>query len=67
MVSRAHQGQQHAVPDGGFTDENTVYDASECVGTVVAGICHGSILPNKAVHPICHGEMVNGQCTGPLL
>lgn len=44
----------------------TVYDPSECVGTVVNGVCHGGIVPNQAVHPICHGEMINGQCTGPM-
>ncbi len=43
-----------------------VYDASECVGPIVNGICQGTILPNQAVHPICHGQMLNGQCTGPM-
>jgi len=44
----------------------TVYSASECVGTIVAGVCHGAILPNQATHPVCHGEMLNGTCTGPM-
>ena len=43
-----------------------VYDASECIGPVVIGECKGSILPNKAYHPTCHGEWLNGQCTGPM-
>jgi hypothetical protein len=43
-----------------------VYSPSECVGPIVAGVCHGTILPNKATHPVCHGEMLNGTCTGPM-
>lgn len=43
-----------------------VYSASECVGPIVAGVCHGAILPNQATHPVCHGEMLNGTCTGPM-
>lgn len=43
-----------------------MYDASECTGAVVAGICHGSIIPNTAVHPVCHGTVINGECTGPF-
>jgi hypothetical protein len=46
--------------------DQPVYSASECVGTIVAGVCHGAILPNQATHPICHGEMLNGTCTGPM-
>lgn len=44
---------------------HTVYSPSECVGAVVNGICHGSILPNGGPHQVCHGEMLNGACTGP--
>jgi hypothetical protein len=43
-----------------------VYRASECAGPVVMGECHGSVIPNTAYHPTCHGEMLNGQCTGPM-
>ena len=43
-----------------------VYDTSECIGPVVMGGCKGSIFPNKAYHPTCHGEWLNGQCTGPM-
>lgn len=45
--------------------DRRVYDQSECVGPVVNGRCHGTILPNRAYHPTCHGEWINGQCTGP--
>jgi hypothetical protein len=47
-------------------NSHLVYDASECIGAIVMGECHGSILSNSAYHPTCHGEMLNGQCTGPL-
>lgn len=46
--------------------DQPVYSASECVGPIVAGVCHGAILPNQATHPVCHGEMLNGTCTGPM-
>ncbi len=43
-----------------------VYSARECVGPVIMGECQGSIIPNAAYHPTCHGEFLNGQCTGPM-
>lgn len=43
-----------------------VYDSGECIGAVIMGECHGSILPKKVYRPTCHGQMVNGQCTGAL-
>jgi hypothetical protein len=58
-------GQPVYSPSGAET-EQTVYSPSECVGPIVAGVCHGAILPNQATHPVCHGQMVNGTCTGPM-
>jgi len=49
-----------------FQSGQTVYDASECTGPVINGRCHGSILPNKAVHKKCYGTMLFGKCTGPM-
>jgi hypothetical protein len=46
--------------------DRKVYDADECIGPIINGRCHGTILPNKAYHPTCHGEWINGQCTGPM-
>lgn len=42
-----------------------VYRAQDCIGAVVNGVCHGS---TGAAQPrtTCHGQMINGQCTGPL-
>lgn len=42
----------------------TVYDASECIGAVVNGVCHGSIMPAPTYHQTCYGQMVGGICTG---
>jgi hypothetical protein len=45
----------------------TVYSPHECIGAVVMGQCHGSILPDySAPHPTCYGQMLNGICTGPM-
>lgn len=45
----------------------TVYSLGECIGAVVMGVCHGSILPDDSrPHPICYGQMLNGICTGPM-
>jgi hypothetical protein len=51
---------------GGVEQGGKVYDPSECIGPVIMGRCHGSILPNKAYHPTCHGTWLNGHCTGPM-
>ena len=50
-----------------FSDYGSkVYEAGECIGPVIMGKCHGSILPKKAYHPRCYGTWLNGQCTGPM-
>ena len=43
----------------------TVYSQDECIGAVVMGQCHGSILPKAGYHQTCYGSMLNGQCIGP--
>jgi hypothetical protein len=45
---------------------NKVYSGSECVGPVIMGRCDGSTIPNAAYHPTCHGDWLNGHCTGPI-
>jgi hypothetical protein len=45
----------------------TVYSPRECIGAVVMGVCHGSILPDYSrPHPTCYGQMLNGICTEPM-
>jgi len=55
-------------PNGGsvYSQGQPVYSPDECTGTVVAGVCHGQILPQAAYHPQCYGQMLNGVCTGPM-
>jgi hypothetical protein len=43
----------------------TVYPRSACIGAVVNGECHGSVLPSPSPSVRCYGQMLNGQCTGP--
>lgn len=50
-----------ASPDG-----VRVYAPSQCIGAIVNGECHGSIMPNGSPPMTCHGQMLNGQCTGPM-
>ncbi len=59
----SHQAQptRQKVHDG-----SKVYDASECIGAVVMGRCHGTILPKSAYHPTCYGKWLNGRCIGPM-
>ncbi len=48
------------------SDGVRVYSPSQCIGAVVMGVCHGSIMPNGSQPMTCHGQMLNGQCTGPM-
>ena len=64
--SAAHTRARTTPPLGAVAHGGKVYSSEECIGPVVMGRCQGSILPNKAYHPTCHGEWLNGQCTGPL-
>jgi len=54
----------------GLSEPNTVnqhkvFPASDCIGAVVNGICHGSVI-DTGQGMTCHGEMLDGKCTGPL-
>lgn len=52
---------------GAVGSGQTVYAPSQCTGPIVAGTCHGGIIPNPSLQKTCHGEMLpNGQCTGPM-
>jgi len=46
------------------TPGTPVYPAADCIGAVVNGVCHGSVIP-EGVPKRCYGQMLNGQCTGP--
>ena len=44
---------------------NKVYRASECIGAVVNGVCHGSVIDTQPMRQRCYGTMIGGHCTGP--
>jgi hypothetical protein len=56
-VSRSSVIDQH--------DPRTVYSREECIGPVIMGQCHGSILPRGGYHEKCYGTWLNGKCIGP--
>jgi hypothetical protein len=63
LAYRVLQGGQERVQ----TEQgNAVYDADDCIGVVVNGVCHGTI--NPSIQPVahCYGSMINDQCTGPM-
>lgn len=60
-----NQQEQLLVPKYN-SNSTSVYTSDECVGAIVNGVCHGSIIPKTGYHRTCHGQMLNGQCTGPM-
>jgi hypothetical protein len=55
-------GPEWTPPDGGPID---IFPEEACVGTVVNGVCHGSLVPTRP--PLkCWGQVLNGKCTGPV-
>lgn len=47
-----------------FNQNTTVVAPGGCIGAVVNGICHGT--PAAGSTMTCHGQMLNGMCTGPM-
>jgi hypothetical protein len=43
-----------------------VYPKDTCTGPVVNGVCQGGVIPRDAWQKRCYGEMINGECTGPM-
>lgn len=58
-------GRQPSYNYGPSQGDNSVYSPDECIGAVVNGQCHGSVLPKAGYHETCYGEMIGGRCTGP--
>lgn len=52
--------------DSQFRTKQKVYRQDECIGAIVNGVCHGSILPKSGYRPTCYGQMLSGRCTGPM-
>lgn len=68
-ISQNNKSQSSKPSVTNYQDGNSgskVYSSDECIGAVVNGVCHGSILPKSGYHKTCHGTMINGQCTGPM-
>lgn len=59
------QPRVYEEPSGPAPDRR-VYSPDQCIGAIVNGVCHGSIMPDGGNHPTCHGEMLGGICTGPM-
>jgi hypothetical protein len=59
-------------PPGSSSSGIAVLGAGQCIGAVVNGVCHGTPSPEAQIGmrtgtvPVCHGQMLNGQCTGPM-
>ena len=52
-----------AVPQPG----TPAYGSDECIGTVVNGVCNGSVIDTDPARKRCYGRWLpNGTCTGPL-
>ncbi|MDO8177007.1 MAG: hypothetical protein Q7T62_02070 [Undibacterium sp.] len=47
-------------------DGTPVYNASQCVGTIVFGQCVGTITPSSGLQKKCYGMVINGECNGAL-
>ncbi|MFJ4393718.1 hypothetical protein [Pseudomonas sp. NPDC089396] len=56
-------GQGYTKAPGRAPNGQPVYDASQCIGAVVNGACHGSTIGQPVAR--CYGTMLNGQCIGP--
>jgi len=67
VVPRPRRAPAPVAPTGaGAAFGQPVYDANECIGAVVNGVCHGSVIDTNPARPRCYGTMLNGQCTGPM-
>jgi hypothetical protein len=49
----------------GYTPQ-PFYPSNSCLGTVVNGVCQGTVNPS-ATQKCCHGTIVNGQCMGTVV
>lgn len=75
-IAKAFKEASAAIPEGeargaarannDIVRDRKVYSESECIGPVIMGRCQGSILPQSAYHPTCHGAWINGQRDYPL-
>jgi hypothetical protein len=50
---------------GAMEGGQPVINSGDCIGAVVAGVCHGTPAPG-APTATCYGQMIGGICTGPM-
>jgi hypothetical protein len=65
---RSDRGSEEVIlerPREGPDEPTKVYRADDCIGAVVNGVCHGSVIDTDPARQRCHGAWINGQCTGP--
>ena len=43
-----------------------VFDETQCAGTFAHGLCQGQSRPRTTLAPICHGQIIDGRCAGPI-
>lgn len=71
-ATRAANDHSHVTGGAAGSEGTPMIPASECIGAVVNGVCHGTPSPDAQIRsqtgqlPRCHGTMVSGQCTGPV-
>jgi hypothetical protein len=51
--------------DGPMEEGQPVINSGDCIGAVVAGVCHGMPAPG-APTATCYGQMIGDVCTGPM-
>lgn len=63
----AKPGEVMPMTPPSYDPSQPVYRASDCIGAVVNGVCHGAVTPDAQTRqPVrCYGQVINGQCTGP--
>ena len=45
-------------------DTDKMIRASDCIGAVVNGKCHGQTIDDQWNNKTCHGAILNGECIG---
>ena len=45
-------------------DTDKMIRASDCIGAVVNGKCHGQTIDGQWNNKTCHGTILNGECIG---
>jgi hypothetical protein len=55
------------LPTNNSNEYPRLYPAESCVGTIVSGVCHGTISNPGVYQSYCAGTFVNGSCVGTVI